>query len=187
MTTDTSTAEKELDLADLVDAPRSGEGGAFWEKKAGTYRLKLMGFAAGPMFKNKKKRKDDEGNEVTVEVEEGTVRWNLEVYRLGSGKRLTFTIEEGEKAGEVVEVTTDALTSRTFSKGSNMAKWLSAFLGRPLDWETLLSVPEAKAKEMQRAYMQEAIGKFAAGTFGTSKTSDKIALREVGSIDDEED
>lgn len=170
----------------LWDAPTSGEGGAFWRPKAGGYRGKLVRFEEGPEFENLKDVKDPETGEKRKEkVKAKTVRWVFEVYRL-SGKRVTFEIEEGDKAGQTQDATADGLASRAFSKGSKTGKWLAA-LGVEVDWKALLSASSGEQRRMQAGYMQQALGKWGLLSFGEAKNSDKIVLTEISKLDVEDD
>ena len=171
---------------DLFDDASVGEGGAYWPKKEGTYKLQLLRFERGPEFENDKDVTVD-GVKTKVKVKAATVRWAFGVYRLNSGKRVTYEPAEGEKAGQTLDAEADGLTSRAFSKGSKAGKWLRCLLGREIDFEGMANMSGAEQSAMKAALMQEALGKWATGTFGLSKTG-KVTLTELGMMDsDDED
>ncbi len=170
----------------LFNDPTAGDG-AFWKAKEGGYRGQLLRFEAGPEFENEKDVTNPDGTKGKKKVKEVSVRWVFAIHRLSNGKRLTFTVEAGEKAGQTIGATADGLSSRVFSKGSKTGKWLRALLGREIDWKALLAASPAEASVMKAALMQEAIGKWGLLSFGPAKNSDRIVLTEIAPIDSDDD
>lgn len=172
--------EQQTSGADLFNAPSAGGGGAFWQpEKPGTYLVKFTGVSAGPVFE---REVTDKATGETHKEPNPQVRWAFEVYRLSNRKRVTFVPEDGAEAGQTLEATSDALTSKTFSARSNAGKFIEALCG-PQDWAVLSSEGKAGVARL----LEEAVGRFAVASFAKGKMSDRIKISELSPVDDEDE